>query len=154
MDKNARDARDGQAEKGALPEVTQSFADDQLAESIAQLGPRTTVHASGTAADVIPKFGDWVRAWLADQVPRVEEKAATYGTNSLARKGNRYASAIGQSVTVGQALELGVDQYAIEKADRIEDAISRGQLPTADTLADLAIYALMALYIRAFGTWG
>lgn len=138
-----------------MSDETQSVSD--LAESIAKLGPKTTTHKGGSGvggADVSPKFSDWAARWLAEHLPAVEEKAATYGSNSLAKKGYRFATAVGQGVTVGQALELGCAQYAVEKADRIEDAILRGQLPTLDTWTDLAVYALMAQYIRETGTWG
>jgi len=140
----------------ADPQLTQVFevvdpAMPNLAHSLAQLGPRTTTHGTGNVAP--PSFGEWVGKWAAEHIPQAEAKAVQYGSNSLAKKGHRFAAAVGQRVNQGQALELGVAQYTAEKADRIEDAILRGQLPTEDTWVDVAIYALMAQYIRQYGRW-
>lgn len=138
------------------PDLPQPDSEDSsLADGLAQLGPRTRTHrvGGGVAPDPAPKFSDWVNQWMADHIPVAEEKAHIYGSNSLAKKGYRFAAAVGQGVDNGQALELGVAQYAIEKADRIEDAILRGQLPGTDTWVDLAIYALMAQYMRQYGRW-
>jgi len=136
---------------------TQAMPD--LQRSIEQLGPRTTTHGTGNmgaepGADRTPKFDEWVARWVADHIPTAMEKAATYGSNSLAKKGQRFAAARGDGgVATKTALELGVAQYVAEKADRIEDAILRGQLPGNDTWVDVAIYALMAQYIRQTGSW-
>lgn len=151
-----------------MTDKTQAIDETELAASLAKLGPKTSTHKGGTGnvslrqtddlfednhRDARIKFSDWAARWLDEHVPAIEEKAATYGSNSLAKKGYRFSAAVGQGVTVGQALELGCAQYAVEKGDRIEDAILRGQLPTADTWVDLAVYALMAQYIRETGTW-
>lgn len=137
-----------------MSDETQSTSD--LERTIAELGPKTTTHggAGGVAPDVVPKFDEWVARWVAEHIPTAMEKAQTYGSNSLAKKGTRFAAAGGRgSVSKATALELGVAQYVAEKADRIEDAILRGQLPGNDTWVDVAIYALMAQYIRSQGTW-
>ena len=132
----------------------------QLRQTLAEMGPRTTTHGTGNtslaqaSADAAPKFDEWVAKWVADHIPTAMEKATTYGSNSLAKKGARFAAAGGRSpVPQSTALELGVAQYVAEKADRVEDAILRGQLPGNDTWVDIAIYALMAQYIRETGSW-
>lgn len=152
-------------EKTGSPEMTQVFGavgEDSLQRSLDQLGPRTTVHGTGdmSAAGLFGDkgapvaFKDWANQWFVDHIPVVEEKSYVYGSNSLAKKGHRFAKAVGQNVTFAQALELGCEQYLVEKSDRVEDAILRGQLPTEDTLVDAAVYALMALFIRQHGHWG
>lgn len=139
-----------------IPDVTQVFGavgEASLQESLAQLGPRTTTH--GTAAtSTTPSFAEWVDKWVADHVPTAMAKAQQYGSNSLAKKGHRFAAVGSRDLTgYDQALELGTAQYIVEKADRVEDAILRGHLPSSDTYVDLAVYSLMALYIRQHGRW-
>lgn len=151
-----------------MTDKTQAIDETELAASLAKLGPKTSTHKGGTGnvslagasdlfddnvRDVRPKFSDWAARWLDEHIPAIEEKAATYGSNSLAKKGSRFAAAQRIGVNTAQALELGCAQYAVEKGDRIEDAILRGQLPTLDTWTDIAVYALMAQYIRETGTW-
>lgn len=141
----------------ASPQETQVFGavgEASLQESLAKLGPRVTTHGMPHAADGAPSFAEWVDKWVADHVPTAMAKAQQYGSNSLAKKGHRFA-AVGQRDLAGyeQALELGTAQYIVEKADRVEDAILRGHLPSSDTYVDLAVYALMALYIRQYGRW-
>lgn len=144
------------------PDETQVFGavgEDNLAASLAALGPRTTTHGTGNVAPAAnfggaaPKFDEWVSAWVAEHVPTAMAKAQQYGSNSLAKKGYRFAAAGGRDVEAGQALELGIAQYVAEKSDRVEDAILRGHLPSADTWLDIAIYALMAQYVRQHGVW-
>jgi len=139
---------------GSLTQVFGAVGENSLAESLAQLGPRTSTHSTRSpGADAAPKFDEWVSRWMADHIPAAMEKAQVYGSNSLAKKGHRFAAAGGRQVEHGQALELGVAQYITEKADRVEDAILCGRLPSNDTWVDLAVYALMAQYIRQHGSW-
>ena len=142
----------------AMPpmDADEAVADvSQLRQTLNELQLRTTTHSVHTAGGAVPKFDEWVTRWVADHIPTAMEKAQTYGSNSLARKGHRFAAARGDGgVSDKTALELGVAQYAVEKADRIEDAILRGQLPGRDSWVDLAVYALMAQYIRDHGIWG
>lgn len=142
-------------EENPLDTATDPNLTTDLQHTIAALGPRVTTHGPGVAAehDNPPKFDEWVAQWVADHIPVAMEKAQTYGSNSLAKKGQRFAAALGRQVTSQTALELGVAQYVAEKSDRVEDAILRGHLPGTDTWIDIAIYALMAQYIRQTGQW-
>lgn len=115
--------------------------------------PHTTVYGGGAAVATPPGFADWAAKWMAATAPAVEKKAVEYGSNSLARKGYRYASAQSRRVTEAEALELGASQYLVEKADRMEDALLRGLSPSDDTLADSIVYGLMILFIRQNGRW-
>lgn len=139
-----------------MTDETQVWDGDAIAaEAARQLGPRTTTHATDGAGGVTPTgpFYDWVAKWVADHVPEAEQKARQYGSNSLAKKGYRFAAAQRQDVSTPQALELGAAQYVMEKLDRVEDAVMRGQLPSDDTWVDVAVYALMIGYIRQNGCW-
>ena len=108
----------------------------------------------GTAASALPGlFVSWVEKWASEQIPMAEAKAVQYGSNSLAKKGWRFAQAQGRGVSQAEALELGATQYVLEKMDRVEDAILRRQLPGDDTWIDIAVYALMIGYIRSNGQW-
>lgn len=100
-----------------------------------------------------PGFQEWAEKWVAANAPGVERKAAEYGSNSLARKGRRYARAQGRQVGAAEALELGATQYVLEKLDRVEDSMLRQQLPSADTWLDVAVYALMVAFVRENGRW-
>jgi hypothetical protein len=102
---------------------------------------------------VAPGFQEFSEKWLAEVIPMVESKAREYGSNSLRAKGDRYARAQGRAVPQAEALELACFQYLAEKLDRVEDAALRNQPASGDTLKDLAVYALMALYIRQTGHW-
>lgn len=117
--------------------------------------PPVPMPTRGFLADLqaSPGFQEWAEKWLAAIVPMVEAKARQYGSNSLAQKGRRYARAQGREVTDAVALELGVMQYMAEKLDRVEDSALRQQAASDDTLIDLAVYALMGLYIRKHGHW-
>lgn len=98
-------------------------------------------------------FQEFAEKWIAAVVPMVEAKAREYGSNSLAQKGRRYARAQGRTVSDQEALLLGCFQYSAEKLDRVEDAALRGLPASQDTLTDLAVYSMMALYIRKLGHW-
>lgn len=102
---------------------------------------------------VPPGFHEWARQWVEANAPVVERKAAEYGSNSLARKGRRYAAARNSDISEAQALELGALQYVLEKMDRVEDSLLRDRVPSDDTLVDSAVYLMMILYIRANGRW-
>lgn len=108
-----------------------------------------------TDAMAAPGFYEWAEKWLAENIPMIETKAREYGSNSLQRKGERYMRAQGRKASDGpsQALELACFQYIAEKLDRVEDAALRGLPASDDTWTDLAVYALMALYIRKTGRW-
>jgi len=101
----------------------------------------------------VPGFAEWLASWSDRIAPQVQRKAAEYGSNSLAKKGYRFAAAQSMAVAQPQALELGALQYVLEKLDRAEDAMLRTQLPSDDTLVDATVYLLMVLYIRANGRW-
>jgi hypothetical protein len=150
----ARDEFENTQPTGDHTQVFGEVVETSLQESLAKLGPRTTTHSvAPPEPDETPSFDVWVDRWIADHVPVAMDKARQYGSNSLAKKGYRFATAGGRGVTVAHALELGVAQYIAEKADRIEDSILRGMLPSEDTWVDVAIYALMAQYIRQHGRW-
>lgn len=100
-----------------------------------------------------PGFHEWLDKWVTEVAPTVERKALEYGSGSLARKGHRFAAAQGRAVSEPEALDLGAELYALEKADRLEDALGRQRPASADTLVDGAVYLLMALYIRDTGNW-
>jgi len=104
-----------------------------------------------------PGFHEWAEKWLTENIPMVEAKAREYGSNSLQRKGERYLRALGlvkhTPDNPAAALELACFQYIAEKLDRVEDAALRGLPASDDTWTDLAVYALMALYIRKHGRW-
>jgi len=100
-----------------------------------------------------PGFAEWADRWFARVIPETQRKAAEYGSNSLSKKGWRLAQVQGRLVDGPGALRLGVAQYAVEKADRAEDAMLRGTEASADTWSDLAVYALMHLYISDTGVW-
>jgi len=98
-------------------------------------------------------FHDWARQWVDATAPAVERKAAEYGSNSLAKKGWRMANAQHRAVEQAEALELGALQYVLEKLDRVEDSMLRGQTPSDDTLLDATVYLLMVLFVRQNGHW-
>ncbi len=101
-----------------------------------------------------PGFQEFAEKWLAEHLPMVEHKAREYGSNSLQRKGERYMRAQGRTAEHPvQALEIACFQYIAEKLDRVEDAAIRGLPASTDTWTDIAVYALMANYIRATGRW-
>lgn len=113
-----------------------------VASSVAPVGPGTP-----------QGFQEWAEKWVTSISPGVERKAAEYGSGSLARKGWRYAQAQGRAVGNADALELGAAQYLLEKLDRVEDSMLRQQRPSDDTWLDIAVYALMAMYVREHGHW-
>lgn len=98
-------------------------------------------------------FHQWANRWMARVAPEVQRKAAEYGSNSLAKKGYRFAAAQQRDVSGSEALQLGALQYVAEKSDRIEDALLRGNAPSDDTLVDAAVYLLMVMFIRENGHW-
>jgi hypothetical protein len=133
----------------SAPSMDGVTVDPVAANGLAQLVPGAPV-----VYEVAPPgFAEWTARWLAAIAPTVERKALEYGSNSLARKGYRYANAQHTDVTNVQALELGTVQYLLEKSDRIEDALLRGMAPSTDTVSDSVVYGLMCLFIRDQGHW-
>lgn len=100
-----------------------------------------------------PGFQEFCEKWLAEHIPMIEAKAREYGSNSLQRKGERYARAQGRTVGQAEALQLALMQYCAEKVDRLEDASIRGLPASDDTAVDLAVYSLMLVYTRKYGRW-
>lgn len=98
-------------------------------------------------------FGAWAGYWVDTNLPMIEAKAKTYGSNSLAAMGHLFAKARGVEVTDERALELGCMLYAYGKMQRWIDAALHSQEPARDTLDDLAIYTLMARFINETGNW-
>lgn len=98
-------------------------------------------------------FADWAADWLAEHAPKVHAKAQEYGSNSLVQQGRRYARGQDRDVGGVEAMEIGCWVYAGGKMDRVEDAIQRQDLPGRDSWHDIAVYALMVLYMRSVGRW-
>lgn len=142
-------------------DFTQPFTpvgEDRLAESMAQLGPKATVYGAvrtpeGIETVATGPFAEFVAKWFAEHVPVAQAKAQQYGSNSLAKKGYRFGAAQGRVPSDSEALELGATQYALEKLDRVEDAMLRREYASNDTWTDVVIYALMILYVRQNGHW-
>lgn len=118
------------------------------------VGPDNLVMGEPTViGQMPPNFAEWVWKWVQANVPEVQRKAAEYGSNSLSKKGWRAAQMQGRLVDAPGALRLGISQYAVEKCDRVEDAMLRGAEASSDTWKDLAVYALMHLYVADTGVW-
>lgn len=101
-----------------------------------------------------PNFEEFWAGWVREQAPVIAEKAANYGSNSLAEMGALFARQGGRTaLTQAEALEIGCAVYAYGKMQRVVDAMLMGKQPGTDTLGDLMVYAAMSLYIRETKQW-
>ena len=99
------------------------------------------------------RFPDWAMQWISERATMIESKATEYGSNSLAEMGRTFARAQGRTVDDQEALEIGCMLYAKGKLERVLDAMLQQRTPSSDTWDDLAVYALMAGFIREKGRW-
>ena len=81
-------------------------------------------------------------------VPKLEE----YGSNDLTAIGHTMAQLMSwEDTTDTQAAELGIWFYLNGKIARALQAISKGKMPSDDTVFDTKIYATMIERIRENG---
>jgi hypothetical protein len=95
---------------------------------------------------------DWWHATAQDDVVEVLAKLSSYGSLNfhaqcmLTLVGRPYGS-------MREGSELAIASYIAGKLNRLLDGLSRGELPSEDSWADLSRYAMMARYVRKYGEW-
>lgn len=114
--------------------------------------PKTAVVVDSKAAHPLQEW--WVKN-ATDEAPMIAEKADRYGSNSLAAMGRMLAELQRDSSNYSYQdfLELGCFAYAYGKAERVFDAIKRGEFPDIDSWRDLSVYSRMAIKVRETGSW-
>jgi hypothetical protein len=97
----------------------------------------------------------WWMSMAENEVGQTVAKAIEYGSTDLIDIGRsmaRYAGR-GDALTDQEAALLGVFFYLEGKLSRWRSAITRGELPSRDTLLDIGVYARMAQRIMDTGGW-
>jgi hypothetical protein len=95
----------------------------------------------------------WWVAQAEAEIEKVADKAAAYGSNSLAEVGRLAARLGDREVDTKQALVLGCLVYAHGKLERCIDAARRGELPALDSVHDTKVYMGMIERILETGDW-
>lgn len=95
---------------------------------------------------------DWWTDASRDDIEAVLGKLSTYGSLNfhaacmLLLVGRPYAS-------TREGTEMAIASYIAGKLGRLMEGLSHGELPSEDSWADLARYAMMARYVRKHGEW-
>lgn len=99
------------------------------------------------------ELADWWRSTAEAEIEQTVDKAVEYGSTDLIDIGQAIARVAGREIPDSEAAEWGVFFYLEGKLSRWRSAITRGDLPSFDTLLDIGVYARMAQRIRQEGSW-
>lgn len=113
---------------------------------------------SGMTADPKPitaeqELAEWWRETAEKEIVQTVAKAVEYGSTDLIDIGRSLARVAGRDIDDATAAEWGVFFYLEGKLSRWRSAITRGDVPSFDTLLDIGVYARMAQRIRMTGGW-
>ena len=99
------------------------------------------------------ELASWWRGLAEAEIERTVPKAQEYGSTDLRDVGRTLAVVAGREVSDEEAVEIGIYFYLVGKLARWTDSVKRGDRPSDDTVADIAIYARMVQRVRDVGGW-
>jgi hypothetical protein len=148
---------------GNVPTWDQATPSEDLAADVVKSGEQflaglranfETMDAAERATDPRrAELADWWRSTAENEIKQTVDKAIEYGSTDLIDIGQAIARVAGREIPDSEAAEWGVFFYLEGKLSRWRSAITRGDLPSFDTLLDIGVYARMAQRIRQEGSW-
>jgi len=95
---------------------------------------------------------EWWRETAEGDIGSVAAKLVAYG--SLNFHASCMLLLVGRPhASTREGTELAIASYIAGKMNRLLESLSRGILPSEDSWADLSRYAMMARYVRKYGSW-